>query len=657
VKNIAFVFLSALLASILIYSCNKDDPGNAGVMQLSSCNVGSVQLKYPEITTDVPYNENITISFSAAIDSLSAVNTIRLKKNGTETSYKATFTNEYKTLILKPTSQLDDKTEYVLEIPPTLKGKKGETFPGIQFTFITSVGVLTINTITINNQNFYPPEKGNNIALEGSKIHIEFSEPVKPGQLPSVFYISGGIPMVFSTSNNDKSVEVSFEQKFSGYTNYNFSISPDLEGENGYSFSGFSNSFFTALDSSLKFPLISDDELLTLVQHQTFKYFYDYAHPASGMARERFGSGEIVTTGGSGFGVMAITVGMERGFITRSEGISHITKIVNFLETADRFHGAWPHWINGSTGKVIPFSTKDNGGDLVETAFMIQGLIAARQYLDLSQPSENELAIKITHLFNTVEWDWYTRGGQNVLYWHWSPNYGWDMNMRIEGYNETLITYILAAASPTHTINSTAYHQGYARNGGIINGKTFYGYFLPVGYDYGGPLFFAHYSFLGLDPRNLSDVYANYMMQNTNHSLINWSHCVSNPKKYPNYNTSCWGLTASDIPSGYGVSEPTNDRGVIAPTAAVSSLPYTPGQSMDAIRYFYYILGDKLWGPYGFYDAFSISQNWWADSYLAIDQGPQVCMIENYRSGMLWDLFMLAPEVKNGLTKLGFQYK
>jgi hypothetical protein len=244
-----------------------------------------------------------------------------------------------------------------------------------------------------------------------------------------------------------------------------------------------------------------------------------------------------------------------------------------------------------------------------------------------------------------------------VLYWHWSPNYGWDMNFKIQGYNETLITYILAAGSPTYTIPATAYQYGYARSGGIINGKTFYGYTLPVGYDYGGPLFFAHYSFLGLDPRNLSDNYADYWTQNVNHSLINWAYCADNPKGYPNYSESCWGLTASDIPGGYSASEPTNDKGVIAPTAAVSSLPYTPEQSMDAIRFFYYYLGDKLWGDYGFYDAFDVHSGWWADSYIAIDQGPQVVMIENYRSGMLWDLFMSAPEVQAGLTKLGFSYR
>ncbi|HNW52712.1 MAG TPA: glucoamylase family protein, partial [Bacteroidales bacterium] len=235
-------------------------------------------------------------------------------------------------------------------------------------------------------------------------------------------------------------------------------------------------------------------------------------------------------------------------------------------------------------------------------------------------------------------------------------NYGWDMNFKLEGYNETLITYVMAATSATHTIPATAYHQGYARSGAIKNGKTFYGYVLPLGYDYGGPLFFAHYSFLGLDPRKLTDTYANYWTQNVNHSLINWKHCATNPSKYINYNSSCWGLTASDIPTGYGVNEPTNDRGTITPTAAVSSLPYTPDQSMQAIRYFYYIVGNKLWGQYGFYDAFDATKNWWASSYLAIDQGPEIVMIENYRTALVWNLFMSAPEVQAGLTKLGFTY-
>ncbi len=412
----------------------------------------------------------------------------------------------------------------------------------------------------------------------------------------------------------------------------------------------------TSIDTTDKFPRITDDQLLQLIQEKTFKYFYDFAHPVSGMARERNNSGDYVTTGGSGFGLMALVVGIERKFITRNDGLTRLDKIVSFLETCDRFHGAWPHWINGATGKTIPFSTKDNGADLVETSFMVEGLITVRQYLKSDQPVENALISRINALVNAVEYDWFTRNGQNVLYWHWSPDYAWAMNMPIRGYDEALITYVLAASSTSHTISKTVYDQGWAGNGSIRNNKTFYNYALPVGYDYGGPLFFAHYSFLGLDPRHLSDAYANYWTQNVNHSLINYSYCVANPNKFTGYSANCWGLTASDNPWGYSAQSPTNDLGVISPTAAVSSLPYTPVESMNAIRFFYYKLGDKLWGTYGFYDSFSLNEAWFANSYLAIDQGPEVCMIENYRTGLLWNLFMSAPEVKTGLTKLDFRY-
>ena len=401
---------------------------------------------------------------------------------------------------------------------------------------------------------------------------------------------------------------------------------------------------------------LTDEKLLDLVQHQSFKYFYDFAHPASGMALERNTSGDIVTSGGSGFGLMALIVGMERGFITRQEGLEQLERMVTFLETCDRYHGVWPHWLNGGSGEVVPFSPKDNGADLVETAFLVQGLITVRQYLNDALAGEKELKERINTLWEEVEWDWFTRGGQEVLYWHWSPEFDWEMNHAIRGHNETLITYVLAASSPTHSIDSTVYHAGYARNGEIVNGNDYYGIKLPLGEELGGPLFFSHYSFLGLDPQNLEDQYANYWEQNVNHSLINRQYCIENPNNFEGYGADCWGLTASDDHQFYGAHSPTNDLGVITPTAAVSSIPYTPEHSLQAIRHFYYGLGDRLWGDYGFYDAFNQSEKWWADSYLAIDQGPIVIMIENYRTGLLWDLFMSAPEVGEGLQKLGFSF-
>jgi len=417
--------------------------------------------------------------------------------------------------------------------------------------------------------------------------------------------------------------------------------------------------FIPALLAAQKARL-SDEQLLELVQKQTFQYFWDFGHPVSGLARERsnhaFGYGdETCTTGGTGFGVMAIVVAVERGWITREEGAQRIQKIARFLSKTPVYHGVFPHWLHGSTGQTIPFSRKDDGGDLVETAFLFQGLLTARQYFDQKNPAENSLRGLITMMWNEIEWDWYTQGSKNQLYWHWSPNNGWAMNFELRGYNETLITYVLAASSKKYSIHPEIYHKCYAKNDHFLNGKEFYGVKLPLGYDYGGPLFFAHYSFLGLDPRGLKDRYADYWEQNVNHTRINYLHCVKNPKGFKGYSEKSWGLTASDNHEGYNAHSPTNDHGVITPTAALSSFPYTPKESMAALRYFYDERGDQLWGKYGFYDAFNDSKNWVAESYLAIDQGPIVVMIENHRSGLLWNLFMQIPEIQEGLKKLGFE--
>lgn len=400
---------------------------------------------------------------------------------------------------------------------------------------------------------------------------------------------------------------------------------------------------------------LDDQALLDLVQERTFRYFLDRAHPVSGMAPERNTTPNVVTTGGTGFGVMALVAGIDRGFLARDPGVSLIGKIVSFLKRADRFHGVYPHWLDGTTGKVIPFSPKDDGGDIVETAFLMEGLLAARQYLDPAHPVEGPLVTSITRLFQDVEWDWHTRGGRKVLYWHWSPDNGWAMNHPIHGWNECLIAYVLAASSPTHAIEPDVYHKGFARDGEMKNGRTYEGLVLPLGEPYGGPLFFAHYSFLGLDPRGLQDRYTDYWRQNVNHSRINQRYCARNPRGFEGYSAACWGLTASDTVAGYSAHSPTNDLGVISPTAALSSLPYTPAESMAAMRHFHEVLGDRLFGSHGFRDAFSIEDGWFAASYLAIDQGPIVAMIENHRSGLLWRLFMSCPEVESGLARLGFR--
>ena len=405
---------------------------------------------------------------------------------------------------------------------------------------------------------------------------------------------------------------------------------------------------------------ISDSALLDLVQQQTFRYFWDFAHPVSGLSRERsnvaynYGN-EVVTTGGTGFGIMAVIVATERKWIARDTAAKFLLKMVNFLLKANSYHGVFPHWLNGATGQTIAFSRKDDGADLVETSYLFQGLLCARQYFTGDNRTEKELRNRIGWMWNDIEWNWFTKGGEEVLYWHWSPNNGWAMNFPVRGFNECLIIYVLAASAERYPVSPAVYHRGWAQSNFFKNGKKFYNIELPLGFDYGGPLFFSHYSFLGLDPVGLKDRYADYWEQNKNHTLINRAYCVDNPKEFKGYGPDAWGLTASDTYSGYAAHSPTEDNGTISPTAALSSFPYTPEYSMQALKHFYYNLGDQIWSEYGFTDAYNETKNWYATSHLAIDQGPIIVMIENYRSRLLWKLFMSCPEIKSGLKKLGFE--
>ncbi|HLR90855.1 MAG TPA: glucoamylase family protein [Balneolaceae bacterium] len=417
---------------------------------------------------------------------------------------------------------------------------------------------------------------------------------------------------------------------------------------------------------------LSDEELLDEVQHATFQYFWDGAEPHSGMARERYhvdghypqDDKHVVTSGGSGFGLMAIIVGAERGFITRGEAIERFDRIVTFLENADRFNGLWAHWMNGETGEAVSFSDRDDGADIVETAFLVQGLLTVRQYLKGGTEREQEIADRIQTMWEEINWNWHTKDGEeNVLYWHWSPVHEWGMNHPVHGYDECLISYVLSASSPTYPIDPDVYHEGWARSGDIVHDEDHeaYGHSLPLRHngaeEYGGPLFWAHYSYLGLDPRNLEDQYANYWENNRNHALIQYEYAIDNPYDYAGYGEDLWGFTASYSVDGYAAHQPhTSDHGVITPTAALSSFPYTPDESMAVLKNLYYNYGDRVFGKYGFYDALSVEHDWYPERYLAIDQGPIVVMIENHRTGLLWDLFMSGEDVQEGLYQLGFRY-
>ena len=648
---VVFYFLSV--------NCQKNDGGQNNdndILQIITATAGDRVLNPNEITENIPVAAPILLSFNKQLDTIAAKKSVTLTQEGDPIGVSFNFPDQQKSVSVSPRQSMDHSASYSLEISNQLRGASGSTFQGITYSFITAKKEIKIKFIALNEKDF-ESSAIHDVDFDNITIETQFSEAINNTELQKHISITTegmGVAIDYELSNDKKTLTVTNQEPLTYYRPYQYQMSSDLAADEA-SFEGFTNTFFTRLDSTNKFPEITDNALLTKVQHQTFKYFWEYGHPESGMARERYGSGNTVTTGGSGFGMAAIIVGIERGFITREQGINRLEKIVSFLESADRFHGAWPHWLNGNTGEVIPFSPDDDGADLVETAFLMQGLLTFRQYLNPGATTENELISRIDTLWETVEWDWFTNN-EEVLYWHWSPNGGFKMNMQISGYNETLITYILAAASPTHSIDPEVYHNGYARNGNMTNGQDYYGYTLPVGFAYGGPLFFAHYSFMGLNPQNLSDDYADYWQQNVNHSLINQAYCIENPKNFIGYSEHCWGLTASDNHEGYSAHSPTNDLGVITPTAAISSIPYTPEESMKAIKHFYYKLGDRMWGEYGFHDAFNISENWYADSYIAIDQGPIIVMIENHRTGLLWDLFMTHPDVGPGLDKLNFNY-
>jgi hypothetical protein len=418
---------------------------------------------------------------------------------------------------------------------------------------------------------------------------------------------------------------------------------------------------------------MSDDELLDMVQEACFRYYWEGANRESGMALEILpGDENLVALGASGFGIMAQLVATERKFVTREESAERMLRIVRFLARADRFHGVWPHFLNGDTGRVNAyFGTYDDGGDLVETAFLVQGLLAARQYFDGDTAGEREIRETITKLWREVEWDWYRKSPESeVLYWHWSPEHAWHISHPLVGWNETMIVYLLAIASPTHAVPASLYHTGWAGQSKLAvdyrqgwskttegdhytNGHAYYGIKLDVGCGTGGDLFFTQFSHLGFDPRGKRDMYTNYFRNNRSLALINRAYCIDNPRDRVGYGPECWGRSAG-VNSGGGKPTPRDDNGTICCSAALGCMPYTPEESMAALKHFYRKLGAKAWGAYGFHDGFNETEQWFDEVYMGLNQAQIVVGIENHRTGLVWEKFMANPEIAPALEKIGF---
>jgi hypothetical protein len=412
-------------------------------------------------------------------------------------------------------------------------------------------------------------------------------------------------------------------------------------------------------EASAEIRDFTDEELLDMVQQYTFRYFWEGAHQPTGMALERSnGNNSTAASGATGMGLMAMIIAHEREYHPREEVKDRILSILEFLENSERHHGAWSHWYNADTYETQPFSADDDGGDIVETSYVAAGLIAMKNYF--TGADEKSVIIRETadKLWKEIDWDWYRNGGQNALYWHWSPNVGFKMNMRVTGWNESLVTYVMAASSPTHGIPAEVYDIGWARNGNMVRPRSFYGRTISLAPDWGGPLFWMHYSHLGINPQGLRDKYADYWQEHVNTALIHHAYAVDNPQNHEGYSEENWGLTASDSPGGYTAHHPVyNDNGTISPTAALASMPYTPEESMKALKYFYRERGQDLFGIYGPYDAFNDNLGWVQRAYIGIDQGPIVVMLENHRTGLLWNVVMQDEDVQAGLDKLGFEYQ
>ncbi len=425
---------------------------------------------------------------------------------------------------------------------------------------------------------------------------------------------------------------------------------------------------------AVKTRAMSEDELLDMLQLANFRYYWEMAEPVSGLARENVpGKSDMIASGASGFGMMAILTGIHRGFITKDEGVDRFLKITTFLEKAERYHGVYPHFMDGTTGETVAwFGPRDNGGDLVETSFLMEGLLCARQFFDGDSEDEKTIRSRIDGIWEDVEWSWYRKTQDSpYLYWHWSPDQAWVINHRLIGWNETMITYLMAIMSPTHSVPAEMYYSGWAsqedyaaeyRSGWgrvhegdrYTNGNTYYGKNLDVAVSNGGPLFFTHYSFMGFDPHQFTDRFTNYFENNKAIAEVNLRYCMENPARYVGYGADCWGLTASDHMWNYSAAEPVTDidDGTIAPTGALASFPYTPKESMDAFLNYYRNYGTFLWGEYGFRDAFNLTENWVSPIFMGLNQGPVTVMIENHRSGFIWNLFMSHPDVMDGLKKL-----
>ena len=402
------------------------------------------------------------------------------------------------------------------------------------------------------------------------------------------------------------------------------------------------------------------DTLLTEIQEASFRYFYNFSHPVSGLPREGAHGWwkDCASAGSTGMAFFNFVVGIERGFITREQGVDRVLKMLRFLDQkTEKFRGAFPHWIDGTEGYAHVFSEFDDGADLVETAFIAEGLLLAREYFEKESFKEAAIREISDRLWKGIDWECFVHEinpGQRALLWHWSPKHEWKMNLPIQGFNECVIAYVLGIGSPTHPIDPEVYWEGWEKKGDNY-GKNFevLGVQMDLAFGFGSPLFLTHYSYMGLNPKAVTYKGTDYHDIFSRMCLAQKRYMPTRANEFKGYDGDLWGLTASLSPDGYKVHGPGHDdNGTITPTASLSSFPYLPESCESALIEMFVKYGEKLWGPYGFYDAFNPTRDWVGENFIGIDVGPIAPMIENYRTGLCWKYFMKAPEIQKAVKIL-----
>jgi hypothetical protein len=403
--------------------------------------------------------------------------------------------------------------------------------------------------------------------------------------------------------------------------------------------------------------VLGDEAFLELVQHTAFDYFWYEVNPKNGLIKDRSSNPSLSSIAAVGFGLSALTVGIDRGWISREAGRHRVLTTLTFLANipqgpepdAGGYKGFYYHFLDMHTGR----RAWDTELSTIDTALLLGGVLHVRQYFNQPDAAEARIRTLADTLYQRVEWPWMQVRSAKICH-GWEPERGF-LPYDWGGYNEAMILYLLALGSPTFPVKAdawSAWTSSYAW-------ESHYGHeFVTF-----PPLFGHQYSHVWVDFRNTQDAYMrekglDYFENSRRATLANRAYAIANPLGWDDYSNNVWGLTASDIPKSYlarGAPPAENDDGTITPTAIGGSFAFTPHESLAALRHIYSTYRTQIWGPYGFKDAFNPSMKWFASDYLGIDQGPIVLMIENYRTDRIWDAFMQHAAIQHGLKRAGFE--